>query len=94
MNEAIGRGYGSRGQRKRSTHDNPPLLSQHLDCSDRSLLAYDVCVDEGDMLADGVAVGGENDESLDDVVEWLAEALVPTVALSTTLRLEKDRSGK
>lgn len=89
---AIGRDCGPRGQRKRATHDNPPVLSQHLDCSGRSFLAYDVCADEGDMLVDGVAVGGENDESLDDVVGWPAEALAPTVALSTTLRLERGRS--
>jgi len=93
-NVAIGRGCGPRGQRKRPTHYTlpPVLLSQHLDYSDRSFLVDDVCVDERGMLVGGVAVGGENDESLDDVVGWPAEALAPTVVLSTTLRLEKDRS--
>lgn len=90
----IGRGYWYRGQRKRPTHDNLPFLSQHLDCSGRSLLAYDVSVDEGDMLVGGVAVGDEDDGSLDDVAGWPVEALAPTVALSTALGLEKDRSGK
>lgn len=90
---AIGRGCGPRGQQKRPTHDTPPvLLSQHLDYSDRSFLVHDVCVDVCDKLVDGVAAGDENDESLDDAAGWPVEALVPTVALSTTLGLEKDRS--
>jgi len=89
---AIGRDCGPHGQWKQATHDNPPALSQHLDCSGRSLLVYDVCVGEGDMPVDGVAVGDENDEGLGGAVGWPVVVPVPAVVLSTTLRLEKDRS--
>lgn len=68
-NVATGRDCGPRGQRKRATHDIPPVLNQHLDCIVRSLPEYDVHGDEDDMSVGDVVEGDESDESLGGAVE-------------------------